>query len=104
MPARVLIVNGNTRAANERVVSLGGVSSGEGYAAALRFFEPDLDCTVLRAADGETLPPGVALTDFHGAAWTGSALSAYEPEPAVRMQIDLARQVFDAGVPCFGSC
>ena len=51
MPARVLIVNGNMRAANERMVSLGGVPYGEGYAAALRHFEPDLDCTVLRAAE-----------------------------------------------------
>ncbi len=69
-----------------------------------RFFEPELDCTVLCAADGETLPPGVALTDFDGVAWTGSALSATSPEPPVRRQIDLARQVFAAGVPCFGSC
>ena len=104
MPSRVLIVNGNTRAANVRIVSLGGAASGDGYAEALRHIEPDLDCTVLNAADGETLPPGVALTDFDGIAWTGSALSAYRDEPAVRGQIDLARQVFGSGVPCFGSC
>ena len=104
MPPRVLIVNGNTRAANARIVSLGGVASGDGYAEALHHFEPNLGCTVLNAADGETLPPGVALTDFDGVAWTGSALSAYRDEPAVRGQIDLARQVFDAGVPCVGSC
>lgn len=67
-------------------------------------FEPDLDCTVLCAADSETLPPGIALTDFDGVAWTGSALSATSSEPPVRRQIELARQVFEAGVPCFGSC
>jgi hypothetical protein len=42
--------------------------------------------------------------DYAGAAITGSALNVYSREPAVERQIELARAVFAAGVPCFGSC
>ena len=34
------------------------------------------------------------LADFHGIAWTGSPLGAYETSPAVTGQIALAREVF----------
>ena len=35
---------------------------------------------------------------------TGSALNIYSREASVERQIDLAKAVFAAGVPCFGSC
>jgi GMP synthase (glutamine-hydrolysing) len=104
MPARVLVINGNPADATARMVALGGRPYGEGYADALRHFEPELDITILDAADGDTLPPGVALTDFDGVAWTGSALSAYENRPEVTRQLELARAVHAAGVSSFGSC
>ncbi len=104
MCARILIVNGNKREATERVVALGGRPYGEGYAEALRYFAPELECTILNAADGERLQAGISLSDFDGAVWTGSALSAYWDEPAVSRQIELARAVLVAGLPCFGSC
>lgn len=104
MSARILIVNGNTQEATGRMLALGARPYGEGYGQALRFFVPDLDCKVLNAADGETLDPGTSLSDFDGVAWTGSALSAYADDPAVHRQIELARAVFEAGTPCFGSC
>lgn len=104
MAPNVLIVNGNTAEGTARIVSLGGRPYGEGYADALRFFEPRLDVTILDAAEGEALPAGVALADFDGVAWTGSALSAYEDRPEVARQIELARAVHASGVPSFGSC
>lgn len=104
MPGRILILNGNTRAGNDKIVALGGQPYGEGYADALRFFEPDLDITILMAADGEALPTGVSLSDFDGVAWTGSALSAYEDRVEVTRQIEFARAVHEARLPCFGSC
>ena len=59
----------------------------------------------MRPADEEPkLPDGVALADYHGAVITGSALNIYSREAAVERQIDLAKAVFAAGVPCFGSC
>ena len=46
----------------------------------------------------------MALENYHGAVITGSALNIYSREAAVERQIDLAKAVFAAGVPCFGSC
>ncbi len=104
MPPRILIINGNNAEGTGKIVALGGPVYGENYAQALRFFEPDLDITILDAADGDTLPAGTGLADFDGIAWTGSALSAYEDRPEVTRQIELAKAVHGAGVPCFGSC
>ena len=47
-----------------------------------------MDCFILAAGDGERLPQGMALSDFHGVAWTGSPLSTYETKPAVKDQIE----------------
>ena len=104
MSAHVLVINGNTAEGTAKIVALGARPYGEGYAQALRFFEPRLDITILNAADGDTLPAGAALADFDGIAWTGSALGAYEDRPEVAHQIELARAVHETRVPCFGSC
>ena len=59
----------------------------------------------LNVGDGEGLPQGVQLGDFDGAWLSGSPLNVYRPEqPTVREQLDLARAVWEAGVPAFGSC
>jgi GMP synthase (glutamine-hydrolysing) len=102
--ARILIADGCPAAATEETVRFGGRAYGENYADALTGQVPGLEFFVLGIAEGERLPQGVALADFDGVAWTGSPLSAYEDAPAVTGQIALARSVFEAGVPCFGSC
>ena len=102
---RILVIDGNTAETRARHVAAGGLSSGEGYAATLQQLKPGLDCDIVRPADEEPrLPAGVALKDYAGAAITGSALNVYSREPSVQRQIELAREVFAAGVPCFGSC
>lgn len=102
--ARILIADGSPAAATEANVRHGGRPYAEIYPEALRQHCADLECFVLGIAEGERLPQGAQLTDFDGVAWTGSPLSAYETVPAVTDQIALARDVFEAGVPCFGSC
>lgn len=108
MKARILVVDGSPTAGQDVVVALGGARTGDNYVAALRSQMPGgadaIDCFVLSAADGERLPQGMRLADFHGIAWTGSPLGAYETTPAVTGQLALAREVFQSGVPCFGSC
>jgi GMP synthase (glutamine-hydrolysing) len=102
---RILIIDGNEAATRAKHVSVGGTDSGEGYAATLRRLQPDLETDIVHPADGEVeLPGGVALQDYAGAAITGSALNVYSLEPAVQRQLELAKAVFAAGVPCFGSC
>lgn len=102
--ARILIADGSPAAASEENVRFGGRPYGPVYADALARHHPDLDFFVLGLADGERLPQGVALGDFDGVAITGSPLSVYDPLPEVTRQIDFARSVFEAGIPCFGSC
>ena len=64
-----------------------------------------LETFTLNIGDGEGLPQGVQLGDFDGAWISGSPLNVYRPEqPTVREQLDLARAVWQAGVPAFGSC
>ena len=103
--ARVLVIDGNQAAVRAKHQSVGGTDSGDGYAATLKRLQPDLEVDIVRPADEEPrLPNGVALADYHGVAISGSALNIYSREAAVERQVDLAKAVFAAGVPCFGSC
>ena len=73
-------------------------------AAAVRLHEPQIRCTAVNVADGQSLPPGTALADFDGVMIPGSPLHVYDRTPAVTRQIDFARAAFAAGVPLWGSC
>jgi GMP synthase (glutamine-hydrolysing) len=55
-------------------------------------------------ADGAVLPAGVGLEHYDGVTMTGSALNIYNGGAPVTRQIELAKAVFAAGVPFFGSC
>ena len=64
-----------------------------------------IESFTLNVGDGEGLPQGAQLRDFDGAWLSGSPLNVYRPEqPTVREQLDLARAIWNAGVPAFGSC
>jgi GMP synthase (glutamine-hydrolysing) len=105
---KILIIDGSPAAAQEALVKRGGRKHGANYASSLGAMVPEGAATpeffILAAADGEKLPQGMTLADFDGIAWTGSPLSAYDGSPAVNAQIDLAREAYHTGVPCFGSC
>jgi GMP synthase (glutamine-hydrolysing) len=102
---RILVIDGNTAETRARHVAAGGTASGEGYAATLQQLDPNIMCDIVRPADEvPKFPEGVAVASYQGAVITGSALNIYSPEAAVTRQIDLAKAVFAAGVPCFGSC
>ena len=108
MPAHILIVDGAPSASQDLLEQSGGRRHGPNYAAALdsqaHASVGGVETFVLAAADGATLPQGMALSDFDGIAWTGSPLNAYHDTPEVTRQIEFARIAFQAGVPCFGSC
>jgi GMP synthase (glutamine-hydrolysing) len=64
-----------------------------------------IESFTVNIGDGEGLPQGVQLGDFDGAWISGSPLNVYKPEqPTVHEQLALARAIWDAGVPAFGSC
>ena len=102
--ARILVIDGNVAEMRARQVAALGYDTGTGYARVLRRLDASLHIDVLTAADGTTLPPGVALDSYHGVTMTGSALNIYNGGAPVTRQIELAKAVFAAGVPYFGSC
>jgi len=108
LPAHILIVDGVPAANQELLVANGGRHQGVNYAEALASQAADsvggITSFILSAAEGAELPPGMALTDFHGIAWTGSPMNAYNDTPLIRRKIEFARAAFQSGVPCFGSC
>ncbi len=108
MPATILIVDGAPSTSQDLLEASGGRRHGPNYSQALESQAHEslggIETFVLAAADGASLPQGMALTDFDAIAWTGSPMSAYSDTPEVNRQIDFARAAFQTGVPCFGSC
>jgi len=101
---RILVVDGNRAATRQQQVAAGGKPSGEGYVEALQELAA-VSCDIVRPADGEVrFATGLGLASYDGVAITGSALNVYEGGAHIERQIELARAVFAAGVPFFGSC
>ena len=101
---RVLIIDGNVADIRARQVAALGYDSGTGYARVLHRIDPTLRTDIIAAADGAVLPAGVSLESYDGVTMTGSALNIYNGGAPVTRQVELARAVFAAGVPFFGSC
>jgi len=101
---RILIIDGNVAEIRAKLVAALGYDSGTGYARVLHRIDSSLRIDVVAAADGDSLPAGVGLEDYHGVTMTGSALNVYNGGAPVTRQVELAKAVFAAGVPFFGSC
>jgi GMP synthase (glutamine-hydrolysing) len=103
--ARILVIDGNVAKVRARQVAQIGYDTGQGYARVLRRLDAALKIDIIAPADAPAqLPPGVGLDDYDGVTMTGSALNVYNGGPPVERQVELARSVFAAGVPFFGSC
>lgn len=101
---RILVIDGNVAEIRAKLIAALGYDSGTGYARVLRRIEPLLQIDILAAADGAALPAGVGLESYAGVTMTGSALNIYNGGTPVTHQVELARAIFAAGVPFFGSC
>jgi GMP synthase (glutamine-hydrolysing) len=105
MTLRLLIIEGNVRADRDAYRAGYGQTASEAYAATLAELAPDVATDICLAADAdEALPSGTPLSDYDGVFITGSSLNVYDGGPAIERQIALARAVFAAGTPMFGSC
>ena len=103
--ARILVIEGNVAEIRARQAAALGYDSGTGYARVLRRIDPSLRIDIVLAADAEpAFPAGVGLANYDGVTMTGSALNIYNGGAPVLRQIELAKAVFAAGVPFFGSC
>ncbi len=104
---RILIFNGAPGEAQRRISSLGAPTNEDMFSAAVGgHAKPGeaMEFFSINVADGERLPQGMSLADFDGVTLTGSPLNIYSDVPAVRGQIEYAREVFKSGIPVFGSC
>lgn len=101
---RILVIDGNRAAIREQQIAAGGQSTGEAYAQVLRSLAA-VSCDIVRPADAEVrFACGSGLGSYDGVAITGSALNVYDGGAHIERQIELARAVFAAGLPFFGSC
>jgi len=103
---RLMIFNATPDASHRALAASapGAESNEEMFSASVGMFQPDAECFTVNVADGEQLPQGMAIEDFDGVLITGSPLNVYRDVPEVRRQIELAREIFDRGVPSFGCC
>jgi GMP synthase (glutamine-hydrolysing) len=102
---RILVIDGNVAEIRARQIAALGYDSGNGYAQVLRRIDAALRIDIVTVADADPkFPAGVGLEDYDGVTMTGSALNIYNGGAPVTRQIDLAKAVFAAGVPFFGSC
>jgi GMP synthase (glutamine-hydrolysing) len=105
MDPRILVIDGNVAEIRARQTAALGYDSGTGYARVLHRIDPALQVDIVLAADGEPkFPAGVGLASYDGVTMTGSALNIYNGGAPVSRQIELAKAVFDVGIPFFGSC
>jgi GMP synthase (glutamine-hydrolysing) len=103
MGLKLLVVEGNTREGRETYRVGFDRTASESYSDTLHALAPDASCDICFPTDPDASLPG-ALSDYDGVFITGSALNLYDGGPEVERQIELARAVFAARVPFFGSC
>jgi GMP synthase (glutamine-hydrolysing) len=99
---RILVIDGNVAEIRARQMAVLGYDSGQGYARVLKRIDAALQVDVVTTADGAALP--ASLSSYDGVTMTGSALNIYNGGAPVTRQVELAKAVFEAGVPFFGSC
>ena len=105
-PHRILIVNCYPAASRENFDRSDVGHPHDLFKAFLAKEAPNATTEIVYIADPDfALPAGTTIDDFDAFIWTGSDLTVYHTDdPRVAPQIDFARQLLDAGKPCWGSC
>jgi GMP synthase (glutamine-hydrolysing) len=105
---RILVFNGTPSDGEARIVNAGSKSYDRLIRESLSQHakdRPPLEYYTLRVADGERFPQGMSVGDFDGVWISGSPYNAYQlDQPSVKDQIELTREIWDNGIPAFGSC
>jgi GMP synthase (glutamine-hydrolysing) len=104
-PLRLLVVEGNTAEARARNLAVSGQTPSDAYAGVLKGLADDAVVDICFPADpGANIPDSEGIAGYDGVAITGSSLNLWRAEPESMRQVELARAVFAARVPFFGSC
>lgn len=105
MSKRFLILDGYDAPGRAALDQASCTRAGTLYVNMLKAALPDAQADVMHPADASTtLPTSAVLADYDAVLWTGSSLTIYHTSPEVLRQVELARAVYKAGVPSFGSC
>ncbi len=102
----IAILNGYPRKSRENFDAQDVGHPHDLYMQAIRNYAPNATFDILFIADvDDALPTGANLQSYDACIWTGSDLTIYHSDDErVTRQIDLAKSLFSAGVPMFGSC
>ncbi|MEM9348902.1 MAG: type 1 glutamine amidotransferase [Pseudomonadota bacterium] len=98
---KILIVDSNPKALNDRNRRGGQPGLGDGYAAALTSLDAEAQCTIIAPYDGDASP---ALDRFDGIVFTGSAVEWSTEDPRAEPLAVIMRAAFAAAKPVLGSC
>ena len=106
LPLAICILNGYPRASRDNFDRCGVGHPHAFFTDFLCRYLPSAQVETWFVADPDPCPrPGASLHDYSGFIWTGSDLTIYDDhDQRVRRQIELARAIFKAAIPSFGSC
>ncbi len=85
------------------IVGRGGSKAGDMFRRSVHLHRPGAEITVMAfdVVDPDVPAP---LDSFDGIIWSGSNLTIHRRNPLIDAQIEMARAVFDRGIPQFGVC
>ncbi len=103
---RFLIIDGYPKQSRDELEQAGMKLAWKLYAEMITAHLPDAASDLWLASDtAQVLPEGRSLDDYAGVLWTGCNLTIYHSDDErVTRQIEFAKEVYDAGLPSFGSC
>lgn len=101
---KLLMMEGNTLAAQKKAAGVGVRSASEIYAEVIRTLQPDINIDTVNAAEGELVPPGRQYDEYDGLVISGSSLHAYDQTPEVLNQVRGLLEFAETGKPVLGSC
>ncbi len=90
----------------KELVAGGASEAGKLYDSMLRTCDSkDISTTIVYPSDPSFDLKAIDLSSFHAVAWTGCSLCINDKDdPRVKAQVKLAQNVFEIGLPQFGSC
>ncbi len=102
----IAILNGYPKDSRERFDASDVGHPHDMYAQFLKSYVPLASIDIIFIADLDSaLPSGTNLQSYDGYIWTGSDLTIYHTDDErVTRQVELARAIYEAGVPSYGSC
>jgi GMP synthase (glutamine-hydrolysing) len=104
MTLRILMVGSETRDEREARRKRSGASSAESYRETLRAMAPEIECRLVSCLSEQATPSQAEMAGFDAVIFAGSPIQMHDEDEDTRSAARFALEVFDAGLPSFGSC